>query len=336
MPENPQPPNWGPANDERALEALLSGEAYRIPDALVPVAGAVDALRAAPLRGELSGEGAARAAFRAAVPVPVPWAGGAEHGTVGAEHGTVTARTLVPPSGNREQRTGMRHRHRRKTGTRPARLPFVVAVGAAGVAVISVAVALTGALPGSFAQTGNRTAGTSASGSGTAAPSTTQRVDGAASLAPAVPDGSAAYDVPHANQSPGDLCREYYSFFEHTEPPSSYPAEAALRAKLNALVGNPAKVLGYCVPYLGNMSVGEASGTSTASPPDIYSGGVGATASPAPSPSDANSGSGKSSTGGSGSGGSGSGGSGAGGSGSGGSGGSGSGGSGGHTISGHG
>ena len=301
MPESPQPPNWGPASDERALEALLSGEAYRIPDALVPVAGAIDALRAAPLRGELSGEGAARAAFRAAAPAPVqvPWAGG-------AEHGTVTARTLVPPSGNREQRTGARHRHRRKTGTKPARLPFVMAVGAAGVAVIAVAVALTGVLPGSFAQTWNRTAGASASGYGTAVPSTTQRVEGAGSreptgnLAPAVPDGSAAYDVPHAKQSPGDLCLKYYSFFEQPEPPSSYPAEAALRAKLNALVGNPAKVFGYCVPYLGYLSVGKASGTATASPPAIYSGGVGATASPAPNPSDANSGSGKSSIGGSG------------------------------------
>ena len=292
MPESPPPPNWGPANEERALEALLSGEAYRLPEALVPVAGTIDALRAAPLHGELAGEDAARAAFRAAVPVsvPVPWADG-------AEHGTVTARTLVLPSGDREQRSGARHRHRRKIGTRATRWPLVAAVGAAGMTVIAVAVALTGGLPGSFTQTGNRTAGASASASGTGALSTTQRVEGAGSMEPTVPDGSAAYDVPHAKQSPGDLCREYYSFFEQPEPPSSYPAEAALRAKLNALVGNPAKVFGYCVPYLGNMSVGKASGTSTASLPDIYSGGVGATASPTPDPSAANPGLGQSGTG---------------------------------------
>lgn len=318
MPESPPPPNWGPASDERALEALLSGEAYRIPEALVPVAGAIDALRAAPLRGELTGEDAARAAFRAAAPVlvpasapvpapvptpapaPVPLAGG-------AAHGTVTSRTLVPHSGDRGRRTAARHRHRRRTGIRPVRLSFAVAAGAAGVAVIAVAVALTGMFPGSFAQTGNHTAGASGSASRAATPSTTQRVEGAGSREPT--DGSAR-----------DLCRTYYSFFEHQEPQSSYPAEAALRTKLNALVGDPAKVFGYCVPYLGYLSVGKASGTSTASPPSISARGVGATASPAPNPSGANSGSGKSSGGEPGTGYSGSGGSGGGGSGGGGSG----------------
>jgi hypothetical protein len=289
MPESPPPPNWGPASDERALEALLSGEAYRIPEALVPVAGAIDALRAAPLRGELAGEGAARAAFRAAAsaPVPAPRADG-------AEHGTVTARTLVLPPGNREQRSGARHRRRRRTGTRAARWSLAAAVGAAGVVVIAVGVALTGVLPGSFTQTGNRIAGASASVSSTAAPSITQRVEGVGSMEPtSTPTTAAASGAPHTKQNPGDLCRAYYSFFEQAEPPSSFAAEAVLRAKLNALVGNPAKVFSYCVPYLGYFSVGKASGTSTASPPEIYSGGVGATASPSPG----NSGSGKSSIG---------------------------------------
>jgi hypothetical protein len=285
MPESPPPPNRGPANDERALEALLSGEAYRFPEALIPVAGAIDALRAAPWRGELAGEDAARAVFRAAAagstPVPGPWA-------AGAEHGTVTARTLVLPPGNREQRSGARHRRRRRIGARAARWPLAAAVGAAGVVVIAVGVALAGVLPGSFTQTGNRTAGASTSSSSTAAPSITQRVEGVGNMEPTGTLGtSAAFGALHATQNPGDLCRAYYSFFEQAEPQSSFAAEAALRAKLNALVGNPARVFTYCVPYLGYFSVDKASGTSTAAPPEIYSGGVGATVSPSPSPNPA-------------------------------------------------
>ena len=287
MPESPSPPTWGPADDERALEALLSGQAYRIPEALAPVAVTIDALRSAPLRGELSGEDAARAAFRAAaavpvpVPVPVPWADG-------AEHGTVTARTLVLPPGDRGQRGRARHR-RRKTGTRAVHRPLAVVTGAVGVAVLAVAVALTGVLPGAFAQSGNRTAGASGSASSTAS-STTQRVEGAGSKEPAF-----------ALRNPGELCREYYSFVEHAESPSSFAAEAALRSELNALVGNPVKVFAYCVPYLGYLSVGKASGSPTASPSDSSSGGVGATATPVPKPGKGNSGSGKSRTGNSGS-----------------------------------
>jgi hypothetical protein len=292
MPESPPPPNWGPASDERVLEALLSGQAYGVPEALVPVAGAIDALRAGPRRGELAGEDAARAAFRAATSatVPVPRADG-------AEHGTVTARTLVFPPGDREQRSGARHRRRRRTGARATR-PLVAAVGAAGVIVIAVAVALTGMLPSSFTQTGNRAADASTSASGTAAPSVSQRVEGAASMeptgrpSPATSDGAA-----QQKQDPAEFCRKYYAFFEHAEPPSSFPAEAALRAKLNALVGNPTRVFSYCVPYLGYLSVGNAPGRYSPSPPDIYSGGVGTTSSPVPQPSSGNSDSGRSTSG---------------------------------------
>jgi hypothetical protein len=293
MPESPPPPpNRGPVSDERVLEALLSGQTCRIPEALVPVAGAIDALRAAPLRGELAGEDAARAAFRAATSatVPVPRADG-------AEHGTVTARTLVFSPGDREQRSRARHRRRRRTGARVAR-PLVVAVGAAGVIVIAVAVALTGMLPSSFTQTGNRASGASTSAPGTAAPSISQRVEGAASMEPTGrPTPATSTGAAHAKQNPAELCRQYYAFFEHAEPPSSFAAEAALRAKLNALVGNPTKVFSYCVPYLGYLSVGNAPGRNSASPPDIYSGGVGATSSPAPDPSKGDSGSGKSTIG---------------------------------------
>jgi hypothetical protein len=65
MSESPPPP-WGPASyDERDLDALLSGEAAGIPDALRPVADTLAALRSAPQCTELAGEAAARAAFRA-------------------------------------------------------------------------------------------------------------------------------------------------------------------------------------------------------------------------------------------------------------------------------
>jgi hypothetical protein len=59
------PPDGGPEPfDGWDLEGLLSGENVWLPSGMRPVAGALDSLRSAPMRAELSGEAAARAAFR--------------------------------------------------------------------------------------------------------------------------------------------------------------------------------------------------------------------------------------------------------------------------------
>ena len=59
------PPNGGlDPFDGPDLEGLLSGENVRLPDGMRPVARTLAALRTVPTRAELSGEEAARAAFR--------------------------------------------------------------------------------------------------------------------------------------------------------------------------------------------------------------------------------------------------------------------------------
>jgi hypothetical protein len=280
MPDSQQPPTGGPAYNARDLDAVLSGERYGLPEALRPVAGAMSALRAGPVYGELSGEAAARAMFRTAVPlltVPGTWA--AE-----AEHGTVTARTLVLAPPGRGQPRRSRHRRRRGTGTSATRWLAVAATGATAVAVVAIAVGLTGVLPDSIRQLGNlgqRSASASASASRTGHSTASQRVDGGASREPSLRQAPAPSS---GAQGLPVLCRDYYSFFTHPEPKSSYPAEAALGAKLNALVGGSAKAFGRCQAYLGNLYLNTLPGTSPTSPPGLYSVGPGPTAKPKSNP----------------------------------------------------
>lgn len=60
-----QPSNGGPSlYDGWDLEGLLSGKHARVAEGMRPVAGALAALRAAPVPAELAGEAVARAMFR--------------------------------------------------------------------------------------------------------------------------------------------------------------------------------------------------------------------------------------------------------------------------------
>ena len=149
MPDSQVPAIWGPAYDERDLDALLSGETGSTPVALQPVEGTLAALRGGATRRELADEAVARAAFRAFVPVspttgPLPWA-------AGAEPAAVTSHTLVLPPADHRQQPAARHRHRRRTG-RSARRPSIAVTGAAAAALIVVATAVTGALTGSIGE----------------------------------------------------------------------------------------------------------------------------------------------------------------------------------------
>ena len=95
MPDSQLPPHWGPAYDERDLDALLSGQTGSTPPALRPVESTLAALRADATGRELAREAAARAAFRAFAPArpsvaPTAW-------TTGPEPAAVSAHTLVLP-----------------------------------------------------------------------------------------------------------------------------------------------------------------------------------------------------------------------------------------------
>jgi hypothetical protein len=255
MSDSQVPPLWGPAYDERDLDALLSGETGSTPAALQPVESTLAALRAAGTGRELSDETAARAAFRAFAPAPLttgplPW-------TAGAEPAAVTSHTLVLPPADGRPQPAARHRHRRPAA-RSARKPRIAVTGAAAAALVVVAV-VAGALTGSIGELtsfGRQAAGASASARATGqSPSQGTLVTGAASERPQnpKPTASASPAAPRPTSGPGSLCRGYFGYPERPGPGDD-AAWITLQGQLGKLAGGPSpvKIYGYCFPYLGN------------------------------------------------------------------------------------
>ena len=247
MPDSQLPPHWGPAYDERDLDALLSGQTGSTPPALRPVESALAALRADATGRELAREAAARAAFRAFAPA------------------AVTAHTLVlpPPDGRPQPAPLRRHRHRRPAA-RNARGPGRAVTGVAATALIAVAVAVTGALTGSIGEltsSGRQPASASASARATAHSPATQGplVTGAARVPTPTPSPklttASAPATPRPTSGPGSLCREYFEYPEHPVPGGA-AAWFALGGQLSKLAGGPFRVYGYCLRYLDNPLAG--------------------------------------------------------------------------------
>jgi len=242
MPENQLPPSWGPAYDERDLDALLSGELANLPEALMPLAGTLAALHARPAWAELAGEAAARSAFRNLARDPGSWTGE-------PEPGTVTARTLVlpRPQGDRAQRHTPRHRRPRAGGT-VRRSYKIGGIAAAVVLVAGVAVAVL--VPGShLAPFVHHPASQSAAakGMGTSKASQAPLSKGAKPVPTILPTPGPS-SSPGKSPDPGTLCREY--FFNHPDSNSAWAAENALRRELDGLAKGHWKVFNYCLGYL--------------------------------------------------------------------------------------
>jgi hypothetical protein len=287
MPDSQVPPIWGPAYDERDLDALLSGGTGGTPVALQPVEGTLAALRAAATRRELSDEAVARAAFRAFVPVspttgPLPWA-------AGAEPAAVTSHTLVLPPAGRRQQPAARHRHRRRTG-RSARKPSIAVTAAAAAALIVVATAVTGALTGSigeFTSFGRQPASASASARATGQSPGSEGVLVTGAARDRLPTPQATVSVPPAPRptpDPRSLCREYFGDFGHPGQDAG-AAWIALNGQLNKLAGGSFKIPGYCLHALGYPLAGKggwppdggpAGGDGAAGRADPASGSLGA------------------------------------------------------------
>jgi hypothetical protein len=267
MPDSQVPPIWGPAYDERDLDALLSGETRSTPVALQPVEGTLAALRGAATRRELADEAVARAAFRAFVPVspttgPLPWA--AE-----AEPAAVTSHTLVLPPADHRQQPAARHRHRRRTA-KSARKPSIAVTGAAA-ALIVAATAVTGALTGSIGELtsfGRQPASASASARATGQSPDSQGVlvTGAArDRIPTPKPTVSAPPAPRPTPDPGSLCREYAAAFDHPGQ-ESRAAWITLNRQLSTLAGGPAKIVGYCLHILGVQFAGKGEWPSVGGP----------------------------------------------------------------------
>ena len=243
MPESQLPPNWGPAYDERDLDALLSGYLADLPEALIPVAGTLAALHARPARPELAGEAAARAAFRRFAQDPASWA-------ENAEPGTVLSHTLVlpRPQSDRPQRHTARHRRRRADGT--FRRPLTIG-GVAAAVVLVAGVAVAALVPGHhLTPFGHNSASPTAVAKGTGQASQTPHVEITGKPEPIIRPTPATSAGSDATPDPGALCREYYAFWGHPEPKSAWAAELALWRQLSGLAGGQWKVLSFCLPDL--------------------------------------------------------------------------------------
>jgi hypothetical protein len=198
--------------DERDLEAVLSGNLDGIAIGLRSVAMTLAALHVGPTRAELSGEAAARAAFRAFAmvtesetvvqlvgvpPVGTPLArasaasvpaasvpAASVPGTGGPAVGAPPGRLVSAGPASRSP-----HRHRARTGLRLAAAGTVgwgtvTALSGAVAAAVVVGAVVTGVLPGSGAPGGRPSASATATASLRASANATQRVQGEASTEP--------------------------------------------------------------------------------------------------------------------------------------------------------
>ncbi len=244
------PPNGGPDPfDGPDLEGLLSGENVRLPDGMRPVARTLAALRTAPTRAELSGEAAARAAFRE-IMVPA-WSESAPP--------PVAAHTLILPTraADPEPRPGLRPGPRRRPAhRRPPRRgrwrsrPMVAAAGAAAAVVLVGGIALAGVFSGGSGTPG--LAGHSSSASGTASRTSPAGSNGVMGTASKEPTASPSPSHPAGQQSsnggagPSELCRQYLDLIARGSHADRATERYDLR-QLSGLAGGAWHVFGYCV-----------------------------------------------------------------------------------------
>jgi hypothetical protein len=248
------PPNGGPGPyDGWDLEGLLSGRNVWLPDGMRPVAGTLAALRSAPAGTELSGEAAARAAFRdimraGATGPAVPGGGARDASTL-----ILPTRTLGggPPVAARP-----RHSHRRPP--QRGRWRSKALVGGPGLRIGVAVVLVVGgiALAGTFSGGGQQKQPGLGSGGTSAAPQTTHPgsngVEGTASTEPTTPAPSASTARQSSGSSdstsgPSALCRQYLEFIARPESHSDWAEESDNFQQLSHLAGGPWHITGYCM-----------------------------------------------------------------------------------------
>lgn len=244
------PPDGGPGPyDGWDLDGMLSGANVRLPDGMLPVAGTLSALRAAPTRAELAGEASARAAFR-----QIMRAGGT--GSDWPVHGADDGHTLILPAQGAGARphvvTRPRHSHRR-----PPRRGRWQPKALAGAAVGAVAVAVVGgvALAGGFSAAGGHPGqpGLSSSAVGATTPadhSGSNGLDGTASrqsTAHPSPSDSNEQQSGGGTDSAAALCRQYLAFFTPHGSQSDRAKESDAARRLSDLAGGSRHVFDYCM-----------------------------------------------------------------------------------------
>lgn len=246
MPDSLPPPGWGPAPfDDRDLDAVLAGYTADVPDALLPVAEVLVALRAAPAPGELRGEANIMAEFRAL------GLGGAPARPVKQ---APAQPLLVVPGGLSSPRRPVRHRGRRRAASPVSRWAGVL-TGVAAAAAIVIVVAFTGNLPGPIDRLAhlNHPATTRPSAS-TAADSASPNVGKPSGAGHPTTDAPATHSTGSARPESGSTCRAFYGDFKYPDR-SSRTGEMSLWRRLTQLAGseNPQQVYNYCAPYVTGL-----------------------------------------------------------------------------------
>lgn len=258
MPESLLPLLGGSQSfDDQDLDALLAGNTSDVPQALRPVADALNALGTAPAPGELRGEAAIRAQFRALGPdaatpaTPVPGHPG-RHAAGQKPARAAQAHTLRLPG-----LTGPgRHGRRGPSPARPGRArpggvrPLAMVAGAGALAVIAAAAAYMGVLPAPMQRIAHVAI---------AAPS--PRSDGGASATPGT-DIKSASPVPATSGHPAaapsappsdspsakrrnDSCEAFWQALEH-QSPGDEPWKSPIYNQLSGDAGGPRNVYRYC------------------------------------------------------------------------------------------
>jgi hypothetical protein len=237
------------------------------------------ALRAAPTRAEFSGEANIMAEFRALAEFQALGLREAQHSAGPAD--TLELHAMPADPGPRR---AARHRARRHIP--PVSWRAGTLMGVAAAAVIVIAVAFFGNLPGPILRiTHLRHVSTVSHPSlqGTGSKDKTTKAKPSGSHPTAVPSSTwSPPPTPSTSPSPSELCRSYYASFLH---PEYGAAEMSLGRKLATLAGgaDPGQLYRFCRQYLGhNWHYPRTDDASQANPGQNSQSQTGGTSQPAP------------------------------------------------------
>jgi hypothetical protein len=221
--------------DGRDLDGLLSGGNVIVPEGLRQVARTLDALRVAPMRAELAGEAAARAAFRQLM--------------VSSES------TLVLPaqaSGAQPRPAAHPGRHRHRRPSQRGRWQAKVLVAAAAAVVLGGAAALASTLSSSGGHPGQAGQSPNAVGGSSKASVPGSRVEGTGKREPtAKPTPTAASQSgTSTTPAPAALCSQYFAFAGHPGSASNSGTKNELYRQLSVLAHGQRNVNDYCTRLL--------------------------------------------------------------------------------------
>ena len=221
--------------DGRDLDGLLSGGNVIVPEGLCQVARTLDALRVAPVRAELAGEAAARAAFRQLM--------------VSSES-TLVLPAQAAGAQPRPAAHPRRHRHRRPPQRGRWQAKVLAAVAAAvvlgGAAALASILSSSGGHPGQAGQSPNAVGGSSkASVPGS-------RVEGTGKREPtAKPTPTAtSQSATSATPAPSALCSQYLAFAGHPGSASNSATKNELYRQLSVLAHGQRNINDYCTRLL--------------------------------------------------------------------------------------